>query len=56
MAHAFDTLTPERGSRFGITNPLVGTIALYDLGEWAVAHVIRHNKQAKGVLASVAGV
>ncbi len=54
MAHAFDTLTPERGSRYGITNPIVGTISLYQVGEWATAHVIRHNKQAKDVLAAAA--
>jgi hypothetical protein len=50
MARAFDTLTPERGSRMGLTHPLVGTISLYQLGEWATAHVIRHNRQAKRVL------
>ncbi len=55
MAHAFDALTPERGSRHGITNPIVGTISLYQVGEWATAHVIRHNKQAKEVLAAGAG-
>ena len=51
MAHAFDTLTPERGAGLGITSPVVGaTITLYQLGEWATAHVIRHNRQAKRVL------
>ena len=50
MAHAFDTLTPERGARMGITHAVVGTINLYQLGEWATAHVIRHNRQAKRVL------
>jgi hypothetical protein len=54
MAHAFDALTPERGGRHGITSPAVGTIALYQVGEWATAHVIRHNKQAKEVLARAA--
>jgi hypothetical protein len=52
MAHAFDTITPERGARFGITSAIVGgTINVYQIGEWATAHVIRHNKQAKRVLA-----
>lgn len=50
MARAFDTLTPERGAKIGITNALVGTINLYQVGEWAAAHVARHNAQAKRVL------
>jgi hypothetical protein len=50
MARAFDTLTPARGSRLGITHPLTGAISLYQIGDWATAHVIRHNKQAKRVL------
>ena len=50
MARAFDTLTAERGGRIGVTNPLVGTINLYQVGEWAAAHVARHNAQAKRVL------
>ena len=51
MARAFDTLTPERGSRFGIASAVVGgTISLYQLGDWATAHIIRHNRQAKQVL------
>ena len=50
MARAFDTLTVERGARIGVTNPLVGTINLYQVGEWAAAHVARHNAQAKRVL------
>ena len=52
MAHAFDALTPERGSRHGITHAAVGTITLYQVGEWAIAHVIRHNKQAKEAIAA----
>ncbi len=50
MARAFDTLTLERGARMGITHPLVGTINMYQLAEWATAHIARHNKQAKRVL------
>jgi hypothetical protein len=50
MARAFDTLTPERGGRTGITHPIVGTITVYQVGEWAAAHVIRHNRQAKRAL------
>ena len=51
IAQAFDVLTAERGSRFGITSKIVGgTISVYQIGEWATAHVIRHNRQAKRVL------
>jgi hypothetical protein len=50
MARALDTLTPERGTTLGVTNPLVGTINLYQLGEWAASHVTRHYMQAKQAL------
>jgi DinB family protein len=49
MAHALDALTLER-ARMGITHAIVGTINLYQLAEWATAHIARHNKQAKRVL------
>lgn len=51
MARAFDTLTAERGAKIGITNPIVGTINLYQVGEWAASHVARHYQQAKRALA-----
>ncbi len=50
MARAFDALTPDRGSRMGITSPMVGTISVYQIGEWATAHIMRHNRQAKRTL------
>jgi uncharacterized damage-inducible protein DinB len=50
MAHAFDALTSERGAGMGVTNAIVGTINVYQIAEWATAHVARHNKQAKRVL------
>ena len=50
FAHALDALTPERGGGMGLTHRLVGTISLYQLGDWATAHVVRHNRQAKRVL------
>jgi len=50
FARALDTVTVQRGARLGITHPVVGSINVYQIGEWAIAHVIRHNKQAKGVL------
>ena len=52
MARAFDTLTPQRGGMIGVSSPIVGTINLYQVGDWAVAHVARHNAQAKRVLSS----
>jgi hypothetical protein len=50
MARALDTLTPERGAGLGVTNALVGTISLYQVGEWAAAHVERHTRQAARAL------
>lgn len=50
VARAFDTLTPERGARIGVTNALVGTINLYQVGEWAATHVARHYAQAQRAL------
>jgi hypothetical protein len=51
MARALDAVTPDRGAALGITSPIVGgPINLYQVGEWATAHVIRHNKQAKQTL------
>lgn len=50
MARALDTLTPERGSRIGVTNPLVGTITLYQVGDWAATHVQRHFVQVQAAL------
>jgi DinB family protein len=55
MAHAFDAVTPERGAGVGVTNPVVGTINLYQVGEWAVAHVWRHDAQAERALAHAGG-
>lgn len=51
IARAFDTLTPERGGKIGVSNQLVGTINLYQVGEWAATHVARHHEQATRVLA-----
>ena len=50
MARAFDALTAERGARLGVTNAIVGTISVYQIGEWATAHIARHNRQAKRAL------
>lgn len=51
LARALDRLTPERATTTGISHAIVGgPINLYQVGEWATAHVIRHNRQAKRVL------
>jgi uncharacterized damage-inducible protein DinB len=47
---ALGSLTAERGSGFTLKSPIVGEISVYQIGEWATAHVIRHNAQAKRVL------
>ena len=50
MDAALAGLAEDRGSRYAIAHPVVGTVALADIGDWAVAHTIRHNAQAKRVL------
>lgn len=50
MGLALEALSPERGDRMGITHPIVGAISVYQIGEWATAHIIRHNRQAKRAL------
>lgn len=51
MRHALDITPAERCGGFGISSPLVGgEITLYQVAEWATAHLIRHNQQAKRVL------
>jgi len=47
---ALSVLTPDRGSTLGVTHHAVGTVNLYQVGEWATVHIIRHNIQAKRVL------
>ena len=43
-------LDADRGARYAITHPAIGTITLGQFGDWATAHTIRHNAQAKRVL------
>ena len=51
LARALDLVTAERGAGFGLSSPIVGgTINVYQIAEWATAHVIRHNRQAKRAL------
>jgi uncharacterized damage-inducible protein DinB len=47
---ALAALDEPRGSGYAITHPAIGTITLRQFGEWATAHTIRHNAQAKRVL------
>jgi hypothetical protein len=49
LRRAVSSLTPERGA-YCFTNRVVGTITLYQTAEFAVAHMIRHNQQAKRIL------
>ena len=53
MALALDALTADRAEGMGITHTIVGAISVYQIGEWATAHIIRHNRQAKRVLGQV---
>jgi len=46
---AFESLTDERAT-MTMTHPRVGTITLAQVGDWIVAHTIRHNAQLKRVL------
>jgi DinB superfamily len=50
VRRALAGLTPERGAGFILESPIVGTITINQVGEWATAHVIRHNAQAKALL------
>ena len=43
-------LDEARGSRYAITHPAIGMVCLRQFGDWATAHTIRHNAQAKRVL------
>jgi DinB family protein len=47
---ALAVLDPQRGATHAVTHPAIGTITLRQFGEWATAHTIRHNAQAKRVL------
>jgi hypothetical protein len=49
LSSAIAALTPERGAMC-IKSDLVGVISVYQVGEWAIAHTIRHNRQTKRAL------
>ncbi len=44
-------LAEDRAAGYAITHPVLGVVALAHIGDWAVAHVARHNRQAKRALA-----
>lgn len=48
FAAACRALTEDRG-RWTVKS-ILGLLTVYQVGDWAVAHVIRHNAQAKRVL------
>ncbi len=46
---ALRSLDTER-ARLTMDSPVVGCVSLYQVGEWATVHLIRHNKQIKRIL------
>jgi hypothetical protein len=49
LATAIQTLPADRAN-YCITNRVVGTISLRQVGDFAIAHMIRHNQQMKRIL------
>jgi len=49
LARALTELSEER-ARYCFTSPIVGTITVAQIGDWAIAHIVRHNQQAKRIL------
>ncbi len=37
-------------ARWTMESPVVGRVSLYQVGEWATAHLVRHNKQIERLL------
>jgi hypothetical protein len=53
VSAAIASLTPERGAMCvdtDFTESIAATISVYQAAEWAAAHVILHNRQAKRAL------
>lgn len=46
LSAAIAGLTPDRGAMC-LHSTIVGTISIYQVADWATAHAIRHNWQAK---------
>jgi hypothetical protein len=49
LGEALGALTPDR-ARLTLAHPLVGSITALQIGDWARAHTIRHNRQLKHLL------
>jgi len=49
LTRALETLPPDRAG-YCISNKAVGTITLRQAGDFAIAHMIRHNQQLKRIL------
>ena len=49
LIEALRALDAER-ARLTMDSPVVGCVTLYQVGEWATVHLIRHNKQIKRIL------
>jgi hypothetical protein len=47
---ALEALTPDRGAARGFTHPALGTLTLYQVGEFATVHTDRHDAQAARIL------
>ena len=47
---ALAALPEDRGSAFCITHPVIGMVAVGQIGDWAAGHVLRHDAQAARVL------
>ena len=52
MSKAIASLTGERGSRYCVTMPF-GTLSLFELAEFAAAHVARHVAQVQRTVGKV---
>jgi hypothetical protein len=53
MSKAIASLTPERGSGYTVTLPF-GTLSLFELADFAAAHVTRHCHQVDRAVAKTA--
>ena len=46
-------LAEDRATGLAVTHPIVGLVTIGQIGDWAAAHTIRHNAQAKRTLAAL---
>jgi DinB superfamily len=51
LDRALESAAVERCAGFGVRSPILrAEINLYQVAEWATAHIVRHNQQAKRTL------